>query len=119
MLLKKEIGDLGENAAAKYLKKNGYKILGRNYRKKYGEIDIIAEKDDSIAFVEVKTRKNDDFGRPCEFVDKRKQERIKKTALSYICEKGYDAGFTFDVIEVYGENGKVREINHIIGAFGE
>lgn len=119
MLLKREIGDIGENAATKYLKKNKYKILERNYRKTYGEIDIIAEKGGLISFVEVKTRKNDAFGKPCEFVNAAKRARIKKTAMSYICERELEATFSFDIIEVYAENGKVSEINHIIGAFEE
>ena len=119
MLLKREIGDIGENAASKYLKKNGYKILERNYRKTFGEIDIIAEKEDVLVFVEVKTRKNDEFGRPCEFVNSAKQERIKKTALAYICERQIDVAVSFDIIEVYAEKGRVKNINHIICAFGE
>ena len=119
MLLKRDIGDIGENAAAKYLKKQKYKILERNYRKTYGEIDIIAEKDGVLSFVEVKTRKSDEFGRPCEFVNFKKQERIKKTAMSYICENELDPYISFDIIEVYAYNGKIKNINHIISAFGE
>ena len=119
MLLKREIGDIGENEATKYLKKQKYKILERNYRKTYGEIDIIAEKDGVLCFVEVKTRKNDEFGRPCEFVDFKKQEKIKKTAMSYICEKKIDPLVSFDIIEVYLYDGKFRKLNHIISAFGE
>ena len=117
MMLKREIGDIGENEATKYLKKNKYKILERNFRKKYGEIDIIAKKGENIAFVEVKTRKNDAFGRASEFVDWKKQERIKKTAFSYISEKELQGDFSFDIVEVYLEGKKVKEINHIINAF--
>ena len=113
MMLKREIGDIGENEATKYLKKNKYKILERNFRKKYGEIDIIAKKGENIAFVEVKTRKNDAFGRASEFVDWKKQERIKKTAFSYISEKELQGDFSFDIVEVYLEGKKVKEINSL------
>ena len=110
-------GKKGEIAAYKYLKKNGYKILARNYRKTYGEIDIIAQKGENIAFVEVKTRKNDSFGTPAEFVTVQKQKKLIKTAYTYIQENNLDAEFTFDVVEVYFDGKKVKEINHIENAF--
>lgn len=109
-------GEKGEAIAAKYLKKSGYKILERNYRKKYGEIDIIAQKGENIAFVEVKTRKSDLYGTPSEFVTAKKQAKIKKAAYTYIQENDLDADFTFDIIEVY-LNSKGENVNHIIGAF--
>ncbi len=109
-------GKTGEAIAAKYLKKSGYKILERNYRKKYGEIDIIAQKGENIAFVEVKTRKSDLYGTPSEFVTAKKQAKIKKAAYTYIQENDLDADFTFDIIEVY-LNSKGENVNHIIGAF--
>lgn len=110
-------GKAGERAAAKFLKKSGYKILEKNYRKTYGEIDIIARHGENIAFVEVKTRKSDAFGTPAEFVTKEKQKKIVKCAYTYIQENDLDAEFTFDVIEVYMENNKIKEINHIKNAF--
>ena len=110
-------GKAGEIAAAKFLKKSGYKILEKNFRKTYGEIDIIASKGENVAFVEVQTRKNDYFGTPAEFVTKEKQQKIIKCAYTYIQEKYLDAEFTFDVIEVYMENKKVKDINHIKNAF--
>ena len=111
------IGKTGENAAVSHLKKKGYKILARNYRKSYGEIDIIASKDENIAFVEVKTRKSDDYGTPSEFVTLKKQKKIIKTAYTYIQENDLDAEFTFDIVEVYLTGRKVRDINHIVNAF--
>ena len=110
-------GKKGEAEAAKFLKKNDYKILAKNYRKTYGEIDIIAQKGENIAFVEVKTRKNDLYGTPSEFVTAKKQSRIKKAAYTYIQENDLDAEFTFDIIEVYLNKGKTEKINHIINAF--
>ncbi len=110
-------GNLGENEACKYLKKNNYKILKRNYSKRYGEIDIIAQKGSKIAFVEVKTRSKTEYGEPSEAVTYKKQQKIKKTALSYISENDIDADFTFDIIEVLIDNKKVLSINHIENAF--
>ncbi len=110
-------GKTGETAAAKYLKKNGYKILERNYRKTYGEIDIVAQKGENIAFVEVKTRKSDSFGTPAEFVTVQKQKKLIKAAYTYIQERKVDAAFTFDIVEVYIDGKKVKEINHIKNAF--
>ena len=110
-------GNKGEAAAAKFLKAKGYKILAKNFRKTYGEIDIIAQKGENIAFVEVKTRKSDAFGTPAEFVTVKKQKRIIKAAYTYVQEKDLDAEFTFDIVEVYLDGRKIKEINHIKNAF--
>lgn len=110
-------GKSGEAAAAKYLKKNGYKILARNYRKTYGEIDIVAQKSENVAFIEVKTRKSDAFGTPAEFVTVQKQKKLIKAAYTYIQEHKLDAEFTFDIVEVYTDGKKIKEINHIKNAF--
>ena len=109
------IGNFGEEAAAEYLKNKEYLILQRNFRCKSGEIDIIAVKDGSTVFVEVKTRKNSKYGYASEFVDYRKQEKIRKAAMYFI--KNYDADMRFDVIEVYHSGASVTEINHIEDAF--
>ncbi|MBQ4515711.1 MAG: YraN family protein [Clostridia bacterium] len=111
------IGDIGEKAACEYLKKNKYKILDCNYRKTYGEIDIIAKKGETVSFIEVKTRKNNNYGLPCEYVTKAKQQKLINTAYTYIEEKQLDDNYSFDIIEVYHENGKVNKINHIKNAF--
>lgn len=112
-----KIGQLGEDVACKFLKKMRYTILERNYRQNFGEIDIIARCGDTISFVEVKTRKNDTYGLACEFVTRPKQERIIKTAYAYILEKALDLNYSFDVIEVYMAENKVKNINHIKNAF--
>ena len=105
-------GDRGEKMAAKFLKRSGYKILERNYRSPFGEVDIIAGKGDVVAFVEVKTRSSDRFGLPSEAVDRRRMERYANAARFYF--SGMEIGCTvrFDVIEVFG-----KEINHIVSAF--
>ena len=114
-----DIGAAGEFVAAEYLEKKGYKIKARNFLCREGEIDIVAEEDGCTVFVEVKTRKNVKFGRPAEFVDKRKYKKLKKAAMHYIYNP--DADMRFDVIEIlyelnYGEF-VVKEINHIENAF--
>lgn len=111
----KEIGDFGESAAAKYLLSKGYKILKRNFRLKMGEVDIIAENDGCTVFVEVKTRKNNNFGEPSEYVDFRKQSRIKKAAACYTDVMNNDV--RFDVIEVFYDRFGIKKINHIENAF--
>ena len=112
---KRKIGDLGEDLAFDFLKKNSYTILERNFYKTFGEIDIIVLKDDVISFVEVKTRKNEDFGYPSEFVNSFKQERIRKTAEAYLLENNLsDYIISFDVIEVLMDK---RKIKHIANAF--
>ncbi len=111
---KRILGFKGESKAAHYLKKNGYEILERNYKCPFGEIDIIAGKDDVIAFVEVKTRTGDSFGAPNEAVDERRRQRYVRSAKFYFSGREIDCVVRFDVIEVYK-----GEINHIVSAFGE
>lgn len=115
MSYKQEIGNLGETASCEFLTRAGYKIIQRNFRCKTGEIDIIALKDGCTVFVEVKTRKNSHYGHASEFVDYRKQLKIKRAALYFL--KSLDVDMRFDVIEVYHNGGKVTEINHIEDAF--
>jgi len=102
---KKSKGDFGENSACKYIKKNGYKILDKNFRTKFGEIDLIGIERDTICFIEVKARSRSDYGSPEEFVTKRKQERLWKTASIYINKNTLEfENYRFDVISVDLEN---------------
>ncbi|MBZ2385898.1 YraN family protein [Anaerococcus murdochii] len=115
MTIKRQVGDFGEEITAEYLEKNGYRILDRNYSKPFGEIDIIAIKDDLIAFVEVKTRKSDAFAYAAEAVDFYKQQRIRRASQAYLMEKNMsDFLMTFDIAEVYLDT---RKINYIENAF--
>ncbi|MBR4949872.1 MAG: YraN family protein [Clostridia bacterium] len=118
-MLKRKIGDMGEELACKYLKKKKYKIIDRNFQTRYGEIDIIALKKDVICFVEVKTRNNDDFQKAYESVTSKKMERIKTTAFQYLQKNHGDKQLRFDIIEVYTnrENKNKIEINHYENAF--
>lgn len=79
-------GNLGEDMAAKALEKQGYQIVARNYQKRYGEIDIIAKRGNSLYFVEVKTRKDKDFGNPLESITARKRQKICLVAQTYLAE---------------------------------
>lgn len=117
---RKTLGNFGENKAADYLKRQGYNIIERNYRCRYGEIDIIARKDRYIVFVEVKLRKNSDFAQAREFVDYHKQKRIISTALLWLSTKDFDLQPRFDIIEIYAPHGELSEkieLNHIEDAF--
>lgn len=115
----KTIGDIGEEYAVNYLKKHRYKILSRNYRKRFGEIDIIAGKKGTVAFVEVKTRHENPLTRPFEAVDTKKQEKIYRTSLAYIYENDLDCQYRFDVCEVYVNRDtlKLIQINYFDNAF--
>ncbi len=91
--------------------------MDRQYRQQHGELDIVARCDDYTVFVEVKYRRNNDYGRPMEAVGAVKRRRVKQMALSYISEKNIvQGGFRFDVIEVLGEI-ENPEIIHIENAF--
>ena len=110
---KKLLGKVGETSAVKFLKKQGFKIVERNYKNMFGEIDIIATDGEYTVFIEVKTRSGDAFGTPAEAVDYRKRKKYARIAQAYIAHEGiYDKAVRFDVIEI--ENGK---INHVKDAF--
>src|ERR1700748_3865188 len=95
-------GALGEKLACRYLKRNGYRILFRNFRGRTGgEIDVVCRDNDTLVFVEVKTRSREDFGRPLEAVDRAKQKRISRGALAWLrMLENPDILFRFDVVEV-------------------
>ena len=113
------MGRFGEEKAAEYLKKKKYKIVGMNYSCRFGEIDLIAENRDYIAFVEVKLRKSAAFAQAREFVTASKQRRCIAAAQIYLAANPTEKQPRFDVIEIYapsGEAGEIR-INHIENAF--
>lgn len=111
-----ERGSLGEQLAEEYLLKKGYTFLDRNYKRFTGEIDLIFTKGDLLVFVEVKARKNADFGYPSDFVTEEKQRKIISAAEIYINENElYDYQPIFDVIEIFLEE-PIR-IEHIEDAF--
>ena len=112
------IGISGEETAVKILKKHGYKIIERNYRIRQGEIDIIAKDGEYTCFVEVKFRKNDDFGDPGDFIDERKQQKLIKAAQHYAVKKGiYDTPMRFDAVLINAGKGKKLMAEVIKDAF--
>lgn len=118
-LWNKLFGERGERAAAKFLKRQGYKIVERNYATPWGEIDLVALDGSTIVFVEVKTRKSDIAGRPEEAVTLDKQRRLTNMALSYL-KKRKLLGFSarFDVVAVTWPDGlRQPEIRHLRNAF--
>ena len=113
-------GNLGEDFAADYLEKEGYTILERNYATKLGEIDIIAQKDNFIAFVEVKTRTTSFGGkRPEEYVDDLKRRRMAAAANAYIKFHKIELTPRFDIIGITMDatTHEVKEITHLEDAF--
>src|SRR6188768_4263805 len=97
------LGSRGESLACRHLRKNGYKILYRNFRGRTGgEIDIVCRDRDTLVFVEVKTRTREDFGRPFEAIDRDKRKRISRGALAWLrMLDNPDILFRFDVVEVF------------------
>jgi putative endonuclease len=96
-----ETGRAGEDLAASYLKKQGYRILERNYRCPYGEMDIIASEGGSVVFVEVKSRRSDHYGDPQNAVGVRKQKKLSLISLLYLNERNIPASNArFDVIAI-------------------
>jgi len=96
------LGKRGENISVKFLRKQGYKIIKRNYRCSLGEIDIVAKDKNILCFVEVKTRETEEYGLPEEAIDWRKQKKLTKVALTYLKEKKiYKQDLRFDVVSVY------------------
>ncbi len=113
----RDTGLRGEAIATKYLRKKGYRILERNYRTPFGEIDIIAEDRGTLVFIEVKTRKADLFGLPEESVTIKKRERIKKAALHYLKDLKKVPPVRFDVLSILTSPLSEVLIEHIEYAF--
>lgn len=114
----KLLGALGEDISCKYLSNSGYKVIERNFRCRAGEIDIIAIQDDTVVFIEVKTRSGGNYGSPSEAVSKSKQMKIIKTALFYMQKKKLlDNMCRFDVMEIIIDEDHNYNINLIKNAF--
>ncbi len=114
---KKELGKKGEELAIRFLKRQGYSILQRNYVCKMGEMDIIAKEKDTLVFIEVKTRTSNTFGPPQSAVHQKKQEQLSKVALTFLKEKRLEAvKARFDVVAILLRE-KGEEIDLIKDAF--
>ena len=113
------LGNKGERLAARYLRRQGLKILVRQHRSRWGEIDLIALDGDCIVFVEVKTRRSDSAGHPVEAVTYGKQKQLSRLALAYLKRHGLlERPARFDVVTVLWPEGSKRpDIKHYRNAF--
>ena len=113
-------GAWGEALAAEFLRKKKYNLVAAGYRSRFGEIDLIVENKQYLVFVEVKLRKNADFAAAREYVDRRKQDKIRITASIYLSQHPTKLQPRFDVVEIYCPQGRATadpQINHLEGAF--
>lgn len=113
-------GAWGEAQAADYLRKKHYQLVAAGYRSRFGEIDLIVKDRKFLVFVEVKLRKNGTFAQAMEYVDRRKQDKLRITASIYLSEHPTKLQPRFDVVEIYAPEGSLTlnpEIHHMEDAF--
>jgi putative endonuclease len=111
-----DLGKLGEELAVDFLQQNGYDILETNWTFQKAEIDIIAQKENTLAIVEVKTRSSLEFGLPQDFVKPKKIQLLVKAVNEYLISNDLDLEVRFDIISVYKED-KELKIEHLEDAF--
>ena len=111
-----ELGKLGEEFAVEYLQKNGYGILETNWTFQKAEIDIIAQKENTLAIVEVKTRSSTDFGLPQDFVKPKKIQLLVKAVNEYVIVNDLDVVVRFDIIAIHKQDNEFI-IEHLEDAF--
>ena len=111
-----ELGKFGEELAVEFLQQKGYDILETNWTFQKAEIDIIAQKDSTIAVIEVKTRSSIDFGLPQDFVKPKKIQLLVKAVNEYIVSNDLDVDVRFDIIAIYKEDNTYK-IEHFEDAF--
>jgi len=116
----RKTGQYGEELAANYLKDKGYKVLKRNFRTRFAELDIICKKNDKLIFVEVKTRIGDEKGKPYEAVDGRKVGILMRACQCFLLQNPYkDCKLSIDVISIILNNDNtIREFRHFENIFG-
>ena len=113
-------GTWGEALAAQYLRDNGYQIVAAGFYSRFGEIDLVAANKVNLVFVEVKMRKNANFAAASDYVDRRKQDKLRVTASIYLSQYPTKLQPRFDVIEIYAPEGAATEspvITHLEDAF--
>jgi len=116
MAIHNELGEKGEELAVEFLQKKGYKILERNWRFKKAEVDIISQKNDVLAVIEVKTRSSNYFGNPQDFVNPKKIQLLVEAINEYVTSKDLDIEVRFDIIAIL-KNKKTFDIEHLEDAF--
>ena len=115
--LNKQNGSTGELRAYRYLRQHGYKIVARNYRKRFGEVDLIGWDGETLAFIEVKSRTSQARGRPEEAVHRAKQRQICRVAREYRSRNHlHDINYRFDIVSIDGTSGQER-LELLKGAF--
>ncbi len=108
-----KVGEKGEQLAENYLKKKGYSVLERNYKNKYGEIDLIAQKSNELVFIEVRSKTENDFGMPEETVKGKKKKKLKQNALAYTTFNNYDGFYRIDLVcVVFTKDGEIKRLTH-------
>ena len=113
---RQRLGQAAEDLAAQHLQQQGFAIVARNYRYQRAEVDLIAQKDQLLVFVEVKARRSDQFGHPEEFVSPQQQARLQEAAEHYMIVQDWNHAIRFDVIAVSSKNDQL-EIAHFEDAF--
>lgn len=111
-----ELGKLGEEMAVEFLQQNGYEILETNWVFQKAEIDIIAQKENVMAVVEVKTRSSIDFGLPQDFVKPKKIQLLVKAVNEYVNARNLDVNVRFDIVAI-SKHGNQFKIEHLADAF--
>ncbi|WP_262732346.1 YraN family protein [Gaetbulibacter sp. NE] len=111
-----ELGKKGEQLAVDFLLQNHYEIVERNYRFDKAEVDIIAQKEDILAIIEVKTRSTTDFGNPQDFVKPKQIKNLVKAVDEYVTVNGLEVEVRFDIIAIV-KNEKDYMIEHLENAF--
>ena len=111
-----DLGKLGEELAVEFLRKEGYTILETNWTFQKAEVDIIAQKGNTLAIVEVKTRSSLDFGLPQDFVKTKKIQLLVKAVNEYVITNDLDVEVRFDIIAIHKE-GKSFAMEHLVDAF--
>ena len=112
-----DLGKEGEKLAAAFLENNGYEILEKNWTFQKAEIDIIAQKDNTLAVVEVKTRSSTDFGLPQDFVKPKKIQLLVRAVNEYVVSRDLDVEIRFDIIAIHKDSTQKFVIEHIEDAF--
>ncbi len=116
MAIHNELGKKGEQLAVDYLLEKGYKILEKNYRYLKAEVDIIAQQENTLAVVEVKTRSSDVFGNPQDFVNPKKIKLLVSAIDAYVTSKDLEVEVRFDIIAILKEENEFK-IEHLEDAF--
>ncbi|MDU0326723.1 MULTISPECIES: YraN family protein [Microbacterium] len=116
MAAKDDLGRAGEERAVAFLSDDGYRIIDRNWRCPQGEIDIVAERDDTLVVIEVKTRRSEAFGHPFEAIDRRKAERLWRLAMAWLAAHPDEArgrALRIDAIGLIGEDPATARLEHL------